>query len=1141
MGQGTRARRSISIGAAFVFEVATLASFGIHADPPSITSTSGVGDLGTAIIEAGTLHTITGGTRPNGGANLFHSFGRFNVGDGHTADFVNDAGLVTDNIVSRVTGGVRSDIQGTIKTTDFPGANLYLLNPAGVIFGPNASLDVSGSFHASTADVLKLGSDGEFYADPSNASTLSTESPSAFGFLGENPAGITIDGAYLRVPTHQNISLVGGDVQIDSGGTYSLRAARGTISIASVASSGVWKPDTPDLGTGSFKKLGKVDIRNKARISTSGGTAGKVIIRGGRFELNDSSLYSNTSTSHATHVGIDIAVEEDAVIRNGSQILANASTNVDGADIQIRAGNRVEVDGSNIQTASSQTSLAGRGGDVRISGKTVIARNGASIQAVAVHGPGGDLGITAENLEVRNGAIVRTSTIGLGDSGMLAVEAEQNVLLTKKNEAGVACNCSTGIRSRGAFGDGGPVTVKAKQMEVRDGAAISVSSRRSGRGGSIEVTAGKMTIEGLGPAGSRAGLYSQSNDSRATGDAGDVTVKADVLEVQDGGQITVAALGPGDGGNLSIEAKTIEVSGVAAGKSARLNADTEAEGQGGTIHIRTEGLNLTDGGQILASAFKTGDSGSVEIDGQPVSVLIEANDILIEGVSEGRSARIVAGTAGPGRAGDVIIRTNTLVARDGGDVSAFAESDGTAGTIEVTAESILLDGGDYPLLSTGFRAGAFANGQAGTLKITTGSLEVHNGAIISSSSWGDNAAGAIEVSADHILISAAEVQAESTATGLAAAAEGDGAGGTIRIRPRDNGLILDIRDGGSIQSGVKGSGPGGDIEVQAEQVLIGGVGPFGLPGYVFAGTTASGKGGNIDVRARTVKLEDQGVITTATWGAGYGGDTLVTADLLQMSGEASISADSHDSGDGGSIVILGEDVVLSGDALISATSTGTGDAGNINIIAGGDLRSYHSGITTHADIAKGGNIKLSVDDVIYLMNSEITASVGGGSGDGGNVNIDPVFVVLNHSSITANAVAGNGGAINIVTDFYIESPDSTLSASSETGIDGRVEVNTGETDVGGSVVALKGSFLDASNLLKGHCSAARAGSNGSSLVVGGGGGMPTMPDTYLPSFSFDDAEPAGSGSTALSGDSQLFIESAKRITDQALIGSFKCS
>src|SRR5688500_13086601 len=109
---------------------------------------------------------ITGGTRPGSGPNLFHSFGDFSVGTTDVARFLNDSGLATSNILSRVTGGNVSTIFGEIQTTSFPGANLYLINPAGVVFGPAASLNVSGSVKISTADYLRLSDGVRFNAVP---------------------------------------------------------------------------------------------------------------------------------------------------------------------------------------------------------------------------------------------------------------------------------------------------------------------------------------------------------------------------------------------------------------------------------------------------------------------------------------------------------------------------------------------------------------------------------------------------------------------------------------------------------------------------------------------------------------------------------------------------------------------------------------------------------------------------------------------------------------------------------------------------------------------------------------------------------------------------------------------------------------
>ena len=181
---------------------------------------TGDGTLGTTVTPSGTIHTITGGTRPDNGRNLLHSFDRFSVGTGDTARFSGPTGIA--NILSRVTGGQQSIIDGQLQST-IAGANLYLLNPSGVLFGPNASLDVSGSFHVSTADYLRFTDGATFAANLGQASVLTVAAPTAFGFLGNTPAAITIQGSTLRVPEGKALSVVGGDIEIVGSGPLTSR------------------------------------------------------------------------------------------------------------------------------------------------------------------------------------------------------------------------------------------------------------------------------------------------------------------------------------------------------------------------------------------------------------------------------------------------------------------------------------------------------------------------------------------------------------------------------------------------------------------------------------------------------------------------------------------------------------------------------------------------------------------------------------------------------------------------------------------------------------------------------------------------------------------------------------------------------
>ena len=190
--------------------------------------------LGTTVTPSGNIFNINGGTIK--GTNQFHSFGQFSVGTGDIASFNGPANATIQNILSRVTGGTRSEIDGTLRST-ISGANLYLLNPSGILFGPNAQLDVSGSFHATTANYIGLADGVRFNAVPSSADNLlTTAPPSAFGFLTSNPAPIDVLRGgldfnlgqlnVLNVPDGKTLSLVGGPINL---GAAEQRDANGQI------------------------------------------------------------------------------------------------------------------------------------------------------------------------------------------------------------------------------------------------------------------------------------------------------------------------------------------------------------------------------------------------------------------------------------------------------------------------------------------------------------------------------------------------------------------------------------------------------------------------------------------------------------------------------------------------------------------------------------------------------------------------------------------------------------------------------------------------------------------------------------------------------------------------------------------------
>jgi large exoprotein involved in heme utilization and adhesion len=235
--------------------------------------------------------------------------------------------------------------------------------------------------------------------------------------------------------------------------------------------------------------------------------------------------------------------------------------------------------------------------------------------------------------------------------------------------------------------------------------------------------------------------------------------------------------------------------------------------------------------------------------------------------------------------------------------------------------------------------------------------------------------------------------------------------------------------------------------------------------------TLGGPGGNVTVTADRVFLSRDGANFAGIFANGFGeepfeagaGNITVTAGNLEVRNGAEINASVFGPGQGGNVRINATDIILQDGGRISAESI---DAG------------------TQVD---AGNITLEVGNLLYLSNdSRITTSVTGGTGKGGNITLNSIFVVLDEgSSIIANAVEGQGG--NILIRIHgggalFRSPDSLIDASSEFGVEGSVVIDAPDTDIIAGFAGLPANFLDAATVLTQLC-AGRSGANVSSLVV----------------------------------------------------------
>jgi filamentous hemagglutinin family protein len=467
------------------------------------------GTLGPAGSLAGPNFVIPNTVGQTVGTNLFHSFGLFNINTGESATFTGPSSI--ENVLGRVTGGSSSFIDGLLRT-QFENAspNLFLLNPAGVLFGPNASLDVQGSFHVSTADYLKLGDGGRFEATNPENSVLTVAPPEAFGFLGDHPAPINFQGSELKVPAGEIFSVVGGDINIIES---TLQASGGQINLASVASAGeAMILGDATLEMGSFARLGKITMA-EGLITDDLAGGGGVFIRSGQFVMDHS--FVPPITRHQDGKGIHIEVTDDLVMLRNSSIITDTYGPGKAGDIAIKAGRLQLMENARINARTQGEGSGGSGGNITIEAGEVIlegpqGKHSRVSTSAGRHSTGnaGNITITANNLQLSGG------------SGIVADD-----------------NQGSGV--------GGSITIKATDIALNDNARISAES--SGIG-----IAGRIFIKAL----DNLRLVNDSQLSVATdqADAGDITLEVgSLLHLRDSSITSSVAGGTGDGGDIILK------------------------------------------------------------------------------------------------------------------------------------------------------------------------------------------------------------------------------------------------------------------------------------------------------------------------------------------------------------------------------------------------------------------------------------------------------------------------------------------------------------------------------------------------------------------------------------------------------------
>jgi filamentous hemagglutinin family protein len=644
---------------------------------------------------------ITGGAIR--GSNLFHSFREFNINEGQGAYFENPSGIA--NIFTRVTGGNRSNVLGTLGVLG--NGNLFLINPKGIVFGPNARLDVRGSFLATSADSIAFNNGLEFSAtNPQTAPLLTVNIPVGLRFR-ENPGAIVNASRVtqnilgqetpigLAVSPGQTIALIGGNLNLESG---SISAFSGNILLGSVASPGLVSfglSSGVTLNYENIQNFGNIELSGTATVLASGPGGGAISLKGGNVTLRDRSSLASDTLGNIDGRGINIEAVRFSLL---DLAFVSSSTTGSGAggNINVRAIENVELRGIGFENFRQQVLDPA----ASQSPPELATPTSSIITGTAGAGRGGDIAIDTKQLTLREGALIASPAVGAGDGGNLRIRASQAVEI---NASGV-------FTSTFNAGNAGSIEIATGRLSVTDGGIISPSTFGVGNSGNLIVNATDSVIVSKERSDSPLSTALATNSIGGTGEAGNIEINTRSLRVGEGASITsssglrtlervIPAGGPG--GNITVNASdSVEVSGTAPGDIASrsiLAAGTAGSNKSGNLTVNARRLIVRDGGAIGAPTLGAAQGGNVTLsaaeavevagtnpDGRfPSSIVTTSGDLLYQ---------TVFGLQPPsGAAGSLSIATGRLSVRDGASVSVQSFGTGAAGSINVVANSIALD------------------------------------------------------------------------------------------------------------------------------------------------------------------------------------------------------------------------------------------------------------------------------------------------------------------------------------------------------------------------------------------------------------------------------------------------------------------
>ncbi len=990
------------------------------------------------------------------GSNLFHSFQTFNIGSGESATFTTAAPGIA-NVISRVTGGDPSLINGRLRLLAASGTpGFFFINPAGVTFGAGAAVDVPGAFHLGAADYVAF-PDGRFNADPTIASSFSSAAPQAFGFLGSRRAAIELrDGAELVVPRGLAIVLAAGDITLDNS---TIGAGGGSIRLDAVGS----QPGEVIFVGSNAAAAGKLLMTRGATIfsaSREGIDGGEIALNAGRIEGSaEASVISRVGDGISGNGGsIDIRARDALVLTGGAHVTSDTGGSGNGGAVRVFAGD-VLIDSNAYLYSSSSPSASGRSGAIDLTAHRGLRITGAGNISTFTggSGDGGGVRLQAASMQLDGRAYVQIDAASGAAPGGLVVDVAGQLALAERSRM---------VTGTSAAGHAGAVDLRAGRLAIASDAFVGSLALPGSSGSSGLVD---LKVSGDASLGSGASLLSSSSSS---GDASPVRLSAVNLLLD----------------NASINSNSIDLAGGASGhvelllsgdltmdNRSGIDTSTLSKGAAGTISVRARNIVIDRDSRISSSALDgSGSAGALELratgnltlqresslstststTGNAGAIVVSASEVLLE---SGARVNSLAGIGSSGNGGNITITASRdLLLRSAATIGANTTGRGQAGSVRLDAANVTLDGKAFVSTSTT----AASTGNAGRIDVVTpGKLRLRNGAFISSDTQGAGNAGLVDIRAGSVTMDSAG----RISSGAGRSSSGDA--GRIDLLVGGDLEMLDssgaVDQAPQISTSTFASGKGGEISVRAANVLIDAIGG----GVVsFAITGSSGQAGSITLQASRDLVIRAGGLSTSTDAAGAAGRIDVSASRVVIDGPnagVTARAGAASAGQAGSIILGASESIALGDgafatidndasvanpasrqptrlglvapeislrnlAFVSAESTGNVAASDIDVAASRSLLLNRSTISTSANAGNGGAITVSTGGLATLRNSVIRTSVFGPQGNGGNIDLRAGMLLLDSGFVQANTAARDaaGGLVRITAGALLTSGSS---------------------------------------------------------------------------------------------------------------------